>query len=146
MPIATKPPALLKHYPMVQVRKGAHDSFSSSLIAAASFAKDQKIAPLEGFTISPRPTYLTVQIKEDVHVDLNSDFVYMNHSCDPNVTIDLRQMAYVACKDIREGDELFFFYPSTEWSMDQPFACWCHSEKVGLQAGPCKIRGCSPYK
>jgi hypothetical protein len=28
---------------------------------------------------------------------------------------------------LREGDELTFFYPSTEWSMKQPFECLCKS-------------------
>ena len=31
----------------------------------------------------------------------------------------------LALKDIPVNTELTFFYPSTEWSMSQPFACWC---------------------
>jgi len=30
-----------------------------------------------------------------------------------------------ALQDIAPGDELTFFYPSTEWSMSQPFECRC---------------------
>ena len=29
---------------------------------------------------------------------------------------------------LKEGDELTFFYPSTEWSMAQPFECLCKTE------------------
>jgi hypothetical protein len=28
-------------------------------------------------------------------------------------------------RDIKKGDHLTFFYPSTEWAMDRPFDCLC---------------------
>jgi len=34
-------------------------------------------------------------------------------------------MELIALKEIQPGDELVFFYPSTEWEMDQPFDCFC---------------------
>ncbi|KAL2759579.1 hypothetical protein ACRALDRAFT_2023751 [Sodiomyces alcalophilus JCM 7366] len=54
-------------------------------------------------TFVKQPTYATVQCGRDKHFDLNSDLLYINHSCDPSL----------------------FFYPSTEWSMAQPFDCFC---------------------
>lgn len=37
---------------------------------------------------------------------------------------------------LREGDELTFFYPSTEWHMAQPFECLCKTEEcVGWVRG-----------
>ena len=30
---------------------------------------------------------------------------------------------------LKEGDELTFFYPSTEWDMSQPFDCLCKTER-----------------
>jgi hypothetical protein len=38
-------------------------------------------------------------------------------------------MKVVALKPIAEGDEMTFFYPSTEWDMAQPFKCQCGSNK-----------------
>lgn len=32
---------------------------------------------------------------------------------------------------LKEGDELTFFYPSTEWSMAQPFDCLCKGVMKG---------------
>lgn len=32
-------------------------------------------------------------------------------------------------KPLHKGDALTFFYPSTEWEMDQPFQCICGSEE-----------------
>ena len=31
----------------------------------------------------------------------------------------------VCVKTIKEGDEMTFFYPSSEWAMEQPFTCHC---------------------
>jgi hypothetical protein len=36
-------------------------------------------------TKASKPTYATVQVGRDEHVDLNSDLVYINHSCEPSV-------------------------------------------------------------
>jgi hypothetical protein len=32
-------------------------------------------------------------------------------------------------RDIKKGDHLTFFYPSTEWAMDRPFDCLCGAPK-----------------
>jgi hypothetical protein len=53
----------------------------------------------------------------------------MNHSCDPTVYIDVIKMAVIALVDLKSGDEVNFFYPSTEWEMIKPFPCWCGSQK-----------------
>jgi hypothetical protein len=42
-------------------------------------------------------------------------------------------MTVVALIDLKAGDELNFFYPSTEWEMSQPFPCWCGSRKCLTQ-------------
>ena len=72
------------------------------------------------------PSYLTVQVAIDKHIMLHPEHLqYINHSCDPNVFFDTHAMHIVALKHIAEGDEMTFFYPSTEWDMAQPFTCLC---------------------
>ena len=39
--------------------------------------------------------------------------------------MDTTKFEVRAAKDLAEGTELTFFYPSTEWDMAQPFECWC---------------------
>jgi hypothetical protein len=39
--------------------------------------------------------------------------------------LDTEHLQMVACRDIEKGEELSFFYPSTEWEMDAPFICLC---------------------
>jgi len=45
-------------------------------------------------------------------------------------------MKVYAAKDLKPGDEITFFYPSTEFMMAQPFPCWCGArECVKIVAG-----------
>ncbi|MGZ8540081.1 MAG: SET domain-containing protein-lysine N-methyltransferase [Chitinophagaceae bacterium] len=65
----------------------------------------------------------------------------MNHSCDPNVFFDTHAMQIVALKAIAEGDEMTFFYPSTEWDMAQPFTCLCGCNScLGVIEGAAHIK------
>jgi hypothetical protein len=36
-------------------------------------------------TVAAEPTYATVQMGRDRHLDLNSDLLYINHSCEPSL-------------------------------------------------------------
>ncbi|CDH51722.1 galactose-proton symport [Lichtheimia corymbifera JMRC:FSU:9682] len=110
------------------VRQGTPEQYSSKLVAERDFPKGSVIAQLEGLTPGPK-AYSSVQISKTEHIELNSDLLYMNHSCDPSVCMDIDKRAITALKDIRTGDELTFFYPSTEWDMAQPFDCWCGSSQ-----------------
>ncbi len=76
--------------------------------------------------IQKTPTYLTVQIELEKHIILNPDYLkYINHSCNPNVFFDTSLFQVIALRNIEIGEELCFFYPSTEWVMTQPFKCNC---------------------
>jgi len=71
----------------------------------------------------------TVQLGEGRHIELAPDYLqYTNHSCEPNVVFDTAGMRIVALRDIERGEEICFFYPSTEWDMDEGFVCQCGCE------------------
>ncbi|KAI1869582.1 hypothetical protein JX265_006672 [Neoarthrinium moseri] len=77
-------------------------------------------------TLADKPTYATVQIDQDKHLNLNSDLLYINHSCEPSLIFDTANLNILAGPNgLKAGEELTFFYPSSEWSMDQPFDCLC---------------------
>ncbi|KAK0651401.1 hypothetical protein B0T16DRAFT_321942 [Cercophora newfieldiana] len=80
-------------------------------------------------TEAAEPTYATVQYGRDKHLNLNSDLLYINHSCEPSLYFDMTAMAITAGPNgVQVGEELTFFYPSTEWYMAQPFDCLCGKE------------------
>lgn len=61
---------------------------------------------------------------------------YINHSCGPNIVVDVDRREIVALRPIAAGEELVFFYPSTEWAMAAPFECVCGSPLcIGRVAG-----------
>jgi hypothetical protein len=73
---------------------------------------------------------MTVQVSEHTHILLApSSLSFMNHGCSPNVHLDVERRVLVALRPIAPGDELEFFYPSTEWTMASPFACHCRSAR-----------------
>ncbi|KAI0163297.1 hypothetical protein BJ166DRAFT_291250 [Pestalotiopsis sp. NC0098] len=77
-------------------------------------------------TWAEKPTYATVQAGKDRHLNLNSDLLYLNHSCEPSLIFDTANFnILVGPNGLQVGEELTFFYPSTEWEMAQPFDCFC---------------------
>jgi SEC-C motif-containing protein len=99
------------------------------LISVQKFRSNDVICSFSKSKVSNEVTYLTVQIEEFKHITLVPKFLqYINHSCDPNAFFDVDSMTLIALKEINIGDEITFFYPSTEWKMVQPFDCFCNSE------------------
>ncbi|KAI8910979.1 hypothetical protein EDD86DRAFT_189428 [Gorgonomyces haynaldii] len=106
----------------------SQDDFSSKATVAKGFKKGQVIAKITGHTFDATKRWTSVQVGKDMHIELNSELVYMNHSCDPSVKLDTTQFEIVALRDLEPGDEISFFYPSTEWDMAKPFNCWCQAK------------------
>jgi len=82
------------------------------------------ICPLPTATLYDKPNQYTVQIGRDQHVEVK-ELSALNHACDPSVILDTTRLLVFAARDLQEGDELTFFYPSTEWEMSSPFICLC---------------------
>ncbi|KAM4058225.1 putative galactose-proton symport [Hirsutella rhossiliensis] len=108
-----------------------------SLPAGAFFAKINSATPVN------RPTYTSVASGKDSHLELNSDLVYCNHSCNPSLIFDMTRFE-VRVSDTRPlsiGDSLTWFYPASEWEMAQGFTCECgEGDKcLGFITGSSKI-------
>lgn len=106
------------------------DNNQKAFFAQQKYEPGQVVAEFSAGKTLSRPTYLTVQVGIDKHIMLQPEHLqYINHSCDPNVFFDTHAMQVVALKPIAEGDEMTFFYPSTEWDMVQPFKCYCGTSR-----------------
>jgi hypothetical protein len=98
--------------------------------ATRAFSPGEVISRFRAGSTQSYATYLTVQTGPDKHITLQPEYLqYINHSCDPNVFFDTKRMELVCLKPLQAGDELTFFYPSTEWDMAQPFVCNCGSKE-----------------
>lgn len=97
-----------------------------TLITKQAYKKGDVICEMPSENIMDKPNRFTVQISRDRHTHVGK-LAALNHSCDPNVILDTDKMVMIARRDIEKGEELSFFYPSTEWEMAAPFICLCGS-------------------
>ncbi len=97
-----------------------------SLVTKRTYKAGEIICPIPTETMSDKPTMYTVQVGRAKHVEVK-ELASMNHSCNPNTILDTTRMLVFAARDIAVGEELTFFYPSTEWEMSAPFICLCGS-------------------
>jgi hypothetical protein len=95
-----------------------------SLITKQAYKKGEIICEIPTEKVIDKANRYTVQIGRDQHTEVGK-LSALNHSCDPNVILDTENLQMVACRDVEQGEELSFFYPSTEWEMDAPFICLC---------------------
>lgn len=94
------------------------------LTAGRAYKKGEIICPIPTGTLYNKPNQFTVQISRDRHVEVK-ELASMNHSCDPSTILETTRMLVFAARDLAQGEELTFFYPSTEWEMSAPFICLC---------------------
>ncbi|MBT5485220.1 MAG: SET domain-containing protein-lysine N-methyltransferase [Gammaproteobacteria bacterium] len=53
---------------------------------------------------------------------------YLLHSCEPNVSLNMKKMTLTALKEIKKGEFLFMDYAETEDILYRQFGCCCTSE------------------
>lgn len=96
------------------------------LIALRDFRAGEVISPLYLDQRKSSPSRWTVQCGDEEHAEpMPFDLRFINHSCQPNVIFDVDGEIVRALCDIKSGEEFRFFYPATEWEMDEPFDCSC---------------------
>ncbi len=104
-----------------------HDG-GRALVATASIAAGERLIALAHVFVD-LPSKYTIQIQEHLHqagTEEADDF--MNHSCEPNVSIDFTTLEVTALQPIDAGEQVTFNYNICEWDMREPFACVCGSE------------------
>ena len=111
-------------------RKGKH------VVTTAAIRAGALILQVTGHHEVAAANRFTVQAGANTHLAGIGPLTFMNHSCAPNVVINTPDMTVMAIRDIAAGEELSFFYPSTEWHMAEPFDCHCgEASCIGLVAG-----------
>lgn len=114
--------------------KSDHVAYGSALIAERDYQAGEVISHFRDAKLA-RQSYLTVQVGPGKHIELDT-LGNLNHSCRPNTVLDTASRSVTACRNIKAGEMLTFFYPSTEWHMDRPFVCQCgETECIRFVAG-----------
>jgi hypothetical protein len=106
-------------------------AFGSYAYSLVSLPAGALFSPITGTTSGVVKAYSSVQTGPDSHIELNSELVFCNQSCDPSLEFDMASFEVRVSRKraLEKGDALTFWYPSTEWEMAQPFKCECGSEK-----------------
>jgi len=111
-------------------------TYGARLVTTQPYAAGQLIQPINHYRLTDTPTYQSIQIGANQHIEELDVVAYLNHSCHPNVIVDTTALTISAARAIAAGEELTFFYPSTEWAMARPFICQCGARHcVSLVAG-----------
>ena len=115
---------------LLRVNK-SEEAFGTSVTSLVSRPAGALFARITDSTPTDTDTYATVQNGRSSRIDLNSDLVYVNHSCQPSLVFDMARFEVRVVEDhpLSVGDDLTFFYPSSEWKMAQPFDCRCGARK-----------------
>ncbi len=108
----------------------------AGVVAVRDYRPGEQLLSLEGHIIE-RPSRYSIQVAVDRHLEPNeaaggdsaepSPWKFLNHSCEPNLEIDLDSRRFVARRSIAAAEELTFNYLTTEWDMATPFECHCGS-------------------
>ncbi|MFC5751231.1 SET domain-containing protein [Actinomadura rugatobispora] len=107
----------------------------AGLVAAAPIAAGTAVADFADRPVHTVPSVYTIQVGVAEHVD-SPTVRYLNHSCAANVFVDTVARIVITMRAIGQGEELTFFYPSTEWAMVRPFACLCAApDCIGMVQG-----------
>lgn len=114
--------------PQFEIHEDAETGFKS-LFAAHNFEAGVKLSTFDYEKVLDSPDMHSVQMGENQHIILHPTYLkYINHSCSPNVFFDLNKKEIWTLKQVKSGEEIVFFYPSTEWKMTEPFDCACGSD------------------
>ncbi|KAF3932519.1 hypothetical protein ABW20_dc0100951 [Dactylellina cionopaga] len=117
------------HPAYITVKTYKQGSFSKYATASNPIPKNTIIADFSAATPTTDKAYSSVQVSETEHIELNSDLLYSNHSCQPNVIFDTDRGVIEAVRDIQESEPITFNYLTTEWDMAQAFTCECGSKQ-----------------
>lgn len=128
------------------------NKFGLGVYADRSYKKGEVICVMKGRRFTPKTLYYhgndfrkaiinPLQIDDDVYLDLERPYIFINHSCNPNTGVK-EKTTLIAIKNIKKGNQITFDYSTT---MDESFYCRCGSKKcrkaiVGFFGLPKKIQ------
>lgn len=91
------------------------------VVAKKAFDEGQKITEFRG-TYVLAPEEHTLQVGEEMHLRVENEAKFINHSSKPNARVVYHKgnPLLVAIRAIQEGEEVTFDFNTTEWEITQP--------------------------
>jgi hypothetical protein len=114
-----------KTFARIKIEQSQNPRYGARCVASRPLSQGEAIVRLSGALT--KQSYRTIQIDKYRHLEEPRILAFLNHCCHPTVLVDTSCLMVFAARDIVAGEELAFFYPSTEWKMVRPFICLCGS-------------------
>lgn len=92
--------------------------------ALREFPRISRMCRISGHLLPYRSRH-TRQLAPGIHLHDPHFCGLLDHSCDPNVFIDMSELWIWALKDIKKGDRLSVDFAATEDKLQRQFACRC---------------------
>lgn len=99
-------------------------AMSIAVVARREFLRITRMCRVSG-QLLPYRCRQTRQLQPGIHIYDPRFFGLFEHSCDPNVYLDLSELWLWALRDIKPGDRLTMDYTATEDKLLRQFACGC---------------------
>ncbi len=103
-----------------------NDQSGLGVISYRSFSKGELIAHITGEFIRDIRQH-SLQIDAEKHLYDTYFSGYFLHSCEPNISLDMKSLTVHAVKDIEAYEFLYMDYSETEEKLFKQFACNCCS-------------------
>ncbi|MBP0020647.1 MAG: SET domain-containing protein [Cyanobacteria bacterium SBLK] len=100
------------------------------VFATRNFQKGEVIVVGKPVKVAPERTRHSVQMKMNLHVEIDAPAKLINHSCNPNTGIKNNSFGaydFIALVDIAEGEELSWDYETTEYISISVPQCSCNA-------------------
>ncbi|MCW9024177.1 MAG: SET domain-containing protein-lysine N-methyltransferase [Gammaproteobacteria bacterium] len=102
------------------------EASGKGVICYRAFRRGEIIAQMSGEVIDVIRQH-TLQISPDKHLYDPYFSGYFLHSCEPNISLDMKNMTVTALQDIPENSYLYMDYAETEDYLFKQFPCSCGS-------------------
>ncbi|PCR93222.1 SET domain-containing protein-lysine N-methyltransferase [Pseudomonas allokribbensis] len=108
-----------------EIVQGSH-AMSIAVVARREFLRITRMCRVSG-QLLPYRCRQTRQLQPGIHIYDPRFFGLFEHSCDPNVFLDMSELWLWALRDIKPGDRLTMDYTATEDKLLRQFVCGCGS-------------------
>jgi uncharacterized protein len=103
------------------------DNTGFGVISYRSFKANEVLAHVSGEVVSDIRQH-TLQIARNKHLYDPYFTGYLLHSCNPNVSLNMKRLTLTALRDIPENSFLYMDYAETEDTLFRQFSCSCGQE------------------
>ncbi|OHD56607.1 MAG: hypothetical protein A2Y33_03615 [Spirochaetes bacterium GWF1_51_8] len=104
------------------------DDKGEGIVALVSFHPGEIAFRFQG-EVRTEMTLFTLQIEPGLHLHDPHFMGKVLHSCDPNLSCNMRTLTFTVLRDIHPGDYLTMDYEETEDELWRFFDCQCGSPK-----------------